>query len=58
MQLDDGNATAGRHSAPMTRGSLYPLAFNGVDIAAWMKAAELSETEVDAALKLAGFIQA
>lgn len=58
LQLDDGNATAGRHSAPMTRGSLYPLAFNGVDIASWMKAAELSEAEVDAALKLAGFIQA
>jgi len=58
LQLDDGNATAGRHSAPMTRGSLYPLAFNGVDIASWMKAAELAETEVDAALKLAGFIQA
>jgi glucose-6-phosphate isomerase len=58
LQLDNGNATAGRHSAPMTRGCLYPLAFNGVDIAAWMKAAELSETEVDDALKLAGFIQA
>jgi glucose-6-phosphate isomerase len=58
LQLDDGNATAGRHSAPMTRGSLYPLAFNGVDIASWLKAAELSDSEVDAALKLAGFIQA
>jgi glucose-6-phosphate isomerase len=57
LQLDNGNATAGRHSAPMTRGGLYPLAFNGVDIASWMKAAELSDAEVDAALKLAGFIQ-
>ncbi len=57
LQLDNGNATAGRHSAPMTRGGLYPLALNDVDIASWMKAAELSEAEVDAALKLAGFIQ-
>lgn len=57
LQLDGGDATAGRHSAPMTRGSLYPLALNGVDIASWLKAAELSDDEVDAALRLAGFIQ-
>lgn len=57
LQLDNGNATAGRHSAPMTRGSLYPLALNGVDISSWLAAAELAEPEVDAALRLAGFIQ-
>ena len=26
LQLDGGNTTAGRHSGPLTRGSLYPLA--------------------------------
>lgn len=57
LQLDNGDATAGRHSAPMTRGSLYPLALNGVDISSWLTAAELAEPEVDAALRLAGFIQ-
>ena len=57
LQLDNGDATAGRHSAPMTRGSLYPLALNGVDISSWLTAAELAEPEVEAALRLAGFIQ-
>ncbi len=57
LQLDNGDATAGRHSAPMTRGSLYPLALNGVDISSWLAAAELAEPEVDAALRLAGFVQ-
>lgn len=57
LQLDNGDATAGRHSAPMTRGSLLPLGLNGVDIASWLKAAELGEPEVEAALRLAGFIQ-
>ncbi len=57
LQLDDGNSTAGRHSGPLTRGSLYPLALNGVDIASWLKATALSEKEIDAALQLAGFIE-
>lgn len=57
LQLDNGNTTAGRHSGPLTRGSLYPLAMNGVDLRAWMRATCLSEAEIDAAFKLAGFIQ-
>jgi hypothetical protein len=31
LQLDGDNTTAGRHSAPLTRGSLYPLAFAARD---------------------------
>jgi len=31
LQLDNDNTTAGRHSAPLTRGSLYPLAFAARD---------------------------
>ena len=57
LQLDSGNSTAGRHSGPLTRGSLYPLALNGVDIAAWLEAAQLSEKEIRAAFELAGFIE-
>jgi len=57
LQLDGGNTTAGRHSGPMTRGSLYPLALNGADLKAWMRAALLSESEIEAAFELAGFLQ-
>lgn len=57
LQPDGGNTTAGRHSGPLTRGSLYPLAFNGCDLAAWMKATRLTEKEERLALELAGFIQ-
>ena len=58
LQPDNGNSTAGRHSGPLTRGSLYPLALNRCDLAAWMRATFLSEEEVSCALELAGFIQA
>ena len=57
LQPDEGNTTAGRHSGPLTRGSLYPLAFNGVDMAAWMNETALTEREIRGALQLAGFIQ-
>ena len=57
LQLDEGNTTAGRHSGPLTRGSLYPLAFNGVDMTAWMNETALTEREIRSALQLAGFIQ-
>ena len=36
LQPDDANTTAGRHSGPMTRGSLYPLALAGMDLNAWI----------------------
>jgi hypothetical protein len=38
LQLDGGNTTAGRHSGPLTRGSLYSLALNGCDLEAWIRA--------------------
>ena len=57
LQPDNGNSTAGRHSGPLTRGSLYPLALNGANLDAWMKATALSDAEIDAGFRLAGFIE-
>src|SRR5262249_24842161 len=56
LQPDHDNTTAGRHSGPLTRGSLYPLAFNGVDLEAWMAAAVLSEEEIEGAFRMAAFL--
>ena len=49
LQPDHRNSTAGRHSSPLTRGSLYPLGFSGVDLKVWMQATKLEddENEVD-----------
>lgn len=58
LQLDGGNATAGRHSGPLTRGSLYPLAFAGVDLEPWLAAANLDEARIHTAFQLASFIEA
>jgi glucose-6-phosphate isomerase len=58
LQLDNGNATAGRHSGPLTRGSLYPLGLAGVDLKAWIEATYLDEEQVAAALRLAAFLHA
>ena len=58
LQLDNDNTTAGRHSGPLTRGSLYPLALAGCDLSLWIRAAMLNQEEVSAALELAGFLQA
>ena len=58
LQPDNGNSTAGRHSSPLTRGSLYPLALNNAPLADWMKATQLSDDEIDSAFQLSGFIQA
>jgi glucose-6-phosphate isomerase len=56
LQLDGDNTVAGRHSGPLTRGSLYPLALNGVDLRAWMAAAVLSDDEIHGALRMAAFL--
>jgi glucose-6-phosphate isomerase len=56
LQLDGGNTTCGRHSGPLTRGSLYPLALAGVDLAAWMAGASLSSDEIHTAWRLASFL--
>jgi len=56
LQLDGGNSTAGRHSGPLTRGSLYPLGLAGVDLSEWLRGAALSESEVAQAFRLAAFL--
>ena len=56
LQLDEANTTAGRHSAPMNRGSLYALGLAGVDLRAWIEGTFLSEEEVDTAWRLASFL--
>jgi len=56
LQLDEGNTTAGRHSAPMNRGSLYPLGLAGANLRAWIEGTFLSEAEVDTAWRLASFL--
>ncbi|MDR3718098.1 MAG: hypothetical protein P4K98_04800 [Bryobacteraceae bacterium] len=57
LQLDGGNTTAGRHSAPLTRGSLYPLGWAGVPLGEWMHGAALSEAQIKTAFRLAAFLQ-
>lgn len=57
LQLDNGNSTAGRHSAPLTRGSLYPLGLAGVDLAAWIRGAQLDEQQIHTAWSLSSFLQ-
>ncbi len=57
LQPEAGHTTAGRHSGPLTRGSLYPLALNGCDLEAWIRATFLREEEIHSALQLASFIQ-
>jgi glucose-6-phosphate isomerase len=58
LQLDGRHSTSGRHSGPLTRGSLLPLALAGVDIRRWIAAADLSDATVSTAWKLASFLHA
>ena len=58
LQLDNRNSTAGRHSSPLTRGSLYPLALCGADVRAWMDATNLCEDDIRNAWRLAAFLHA
>jgi glucose-6-phosphate isomerase len=63
LQLDEDNTTAGRHSAPLTRGTLYPLAFANKgaankDLREWIKGAFLTDAEIADAFKLASFLHA
>ena len=58
LQPDRRNSVAGRHSAPLTRGSLYPLGLGGVDLKAWIGETQLEEDEIDAAWRLAVFLDA
>jgi glucose-6-phosphate isomerase len=58
LQPDGENSTAGRHTAPLTRGSLYPLAWAGQDLEGWMSAAVLTDEEIAQAWRLAAFLNA
>lgn len=65
LQLDDDNTTAGRHSAPTTRGTLYPLALAARTtddatkrLKAWLEGAFLSDADIGEAFKLAAFLHA
>ncbi len=58
LQLDDANSTAGRHSGPLTRGSLYPLGLAGVDLKSWISATRLTDEQIHSAWRLAAFIHA
>lgn len=58
LQPDGRDSTAGRHSSPLTRGSLYPLALCGVDLYSWMKATELSGDDIDTAWQLSALLHA
>ncbi len=56
LQLDGGNTTAGRHSAPLTRGSLYPLGLAGVPLGGWIAGSSLTEAQIQTAFRLAAFL--
>ena len=56
LQPDGANTTAGRHSSPLTRGSLYPLALAGVDLDAWIEGAALDALQIHTAWALSAFL--
>jgi hypothetical protein len=58
LQPDRRNSTAGRHSSPLTRGSLYPLGLAGTDLNSWMAETVLDKTEIHTAWRLASFLHA
>lgn len=58
LQLDGGNTTAGRHSGPLTRGSLYPLGLAAVDLGRWIEGTFLDDDAVYSAWQLSSYLQA
>jgi len=56
LQPDGRNSTAGRHSSPLTRGSLYPLGLCGTDLTSWMAGTVLDKNEIHTAWRLASFL--
>lgn len=56
LQPDGRNSTAGRHSSPLTRGSLYPLGLCGTDLTSWMAGTTLDKNEIHTAWRLASFL--
>ena len=55
-QLDGGDTTTGRHSAPLTRGSLYALGLACVPLKEWTDATCLSNSQIQTAFRLAAFL--
>jgi glucose-6-phosphate isomerase len=58
LQMDGANTTAGRHSSPLTRGSLYPLGLASHDLGKWMSDTALDEDDINTAFRLACFLNA
>jgi len=58
LQPDLRNSVAGRHSSPLTRGSLYPLGLGGNNLKTWMEGTLLEPSEIAEALRLAAFLDA
>jgi len=58
LQMDGDHTTSGRHSGPLTRGALYPLALAGADIRRWIRGTLLDEREIATAWTLASFLHA
>jgi glucose-6-phosphate isomerase len=58
LQMDGDHTTAGRHSGPLTRGALYPLALAGIDIRHWIRSTRLDDRDVATAWKLSSFLHA
>jgi hypothetical protein len=56
LQLDNGNSTAGRHSGPLTRGSLYPLGLASVPLDSWIEATMLTPEAIASAWRLSAFL--
>ena len=56
LQTDRRNSTAGRHSSPLTRGSLYPLGLAGIDLDSWISSAALSHEDIRTAWRLSSFL--
>jgi hypothetical protein len=56
LQLDGANSTSGRHSGPMTRGSLYPLGLASVPLDVWMDETLLSDELIETAWRLSAFL--
>ncbi|HWR51144.1 MAG TPA: hypothetical protein VN428_08555 [Bryobacteraceae bacterium] len=58
LQLDNADSVAARHSGPLTRASLYPLALAKADLSSWIAGAFLEEDDIQTAWRLGAFIHA
>jgi len=55
-QMDGADTIAARHSAPLSRGSLYPLGFSKVDLQDWIRGTYLTRQDVHVAWQLSAFL--